>query len=86
MTTLKRRCAELLVKDGIDVEAGLLTYQVRPYTIVEIYSTVCGKVYRGVGMAKQGKHDTWNGVLGYEIAYGRAVKQIITDAKLNRAF
>lgn len=78
MSTQKRRLMELSVKDGI-IEDGITTYQIRPYTIVEIFTEVNGYFYRGVGMAKLGKNDRWNSLLGYDIAYGRAVQQVIKE-------
>ena len=51
---------------------------VRPYTIVEIYAEINGKVYRGCGLATQGPNDTWNATsqIAHDTAYGHAIAEI----------
>lgn len=56
--------------------------QIKPYTIVEIYSLIGDHKYRGVGHAQQGKNDHWDSDMGYEIAFGRAVMDVARKAKL----
>lgn len=76
MATGSRAAFEQRVRQGVEGVGGINTYQVRPYTIVEVYAEIDGLVYRGVGMAKLSKRDIWNSLTGHEVAYGRAVKDI----------
>ena len=55
---------------------------VKPYIICEVNAIIFNKKYRGVGIAKQGRHDKWNEKIGREIAHGRAIKDIIDNSDL----
>jgi len=79
-----KQLAQQAVIDGV-VSDLITTFQCRPYTIVEVYSDVNGFRFRGVGEAKCGKNDIWNDMIGYEVAFGRAVKMIVKNSGILKA-
>lgn len=85
MSNKSRKEIQMLIQESI-IEDGITTFQCNPHTIVEVYVEVFDKVghlrlVRGVGYAKLGKNDKWNSVIGYEVAYGRAIADIIKQYK-----
>ena len=81
MANNSRRNIQQFVLENV-IDDGIITFQSRPHTIVEIWAMIpvsdnSEKLFRGIGHAELGKNDPWDEVLGYNIACGRAIKSIV---------